>query len=83
MACPARPRAEPNSARIADGSQRRATVDTTEWAISIEFDTESALTASQLDALSDLGDPENVTIARRASGGRTLLNTAGSDGRSM
>ncbi|HEY3749858.1 MAG TPA: hypothetical protein VGL80_11690 [Pseudonocardiaceae bacterium] len=52
---------------------------TTEWAISVEFDTESALTASQLDALSDLGDLENVTVARRGGGGCTLLDTRAGD----
>jgi hypothetical protein len=54
-------------------------VKATEWAISVEFDTESPLTPIQLNTLSDLGDLENVTVARRVSGGYTLLDTRTGD----
>lgn len=51
----------------------------TEWAISVEFTTEEPLTPDQLDHLSDFGDQEEVTVARRAGGGFLLLETCPAD----
>lgn len=48
---------------------------TTDWALSVEFDTETPLTTDELDALSDFADQEDATVARRAAGGYQLLTT--------
>jgi hypothetical protein len=54
-------------------------VRTTDWAISVEFDAESPLTADELDELSDLADETHTTVARRSGGGYVVLTTREAD----
>ena len=52
---------------------------TTDWALSVDFDSELPLTDGQLDTLSDRGDQDDITVARRVSGGYSLRETLAAD----